>query len=118
MESGKAKLLISVVIPSKEECESSKRPTLIEKVNYAIDCLQGDYNTQRSIAYLAKVYEYICKIPDPNRTPIQHKVMRMIIPELEFFVPHVLQSSDYMQYKQDMDSTDTPIIDPDYMRGR
>lgn len=119
MGNGKVSLLISVEQPSKEESDASKRkPTLMEKVEYAIDCLQGDYNTRRAGGYIAKVYEHICSIPEEQRSPIQQKIMRMIIPELEFHLPHVLSSTDYMQYKQDRDASDTPIIDRDYWKGR
>jgi hypothetical protein len=118
VDNGKISLLISVEQPSAGESEKSRKPTLMEKVNYAIDCLQGDYNTDRAIAYIAKVYEYICKVPEEDQTPIQKKVMRMIIPEMEFFVPHLLDSKSYMEYKEDRDQSDTPKIKPDYLRGR
>lgn len=90
----------------------------MEKVNYALDCLQGDYNTERAAAYIAKVYKYLCGIPKDAQTPIQRKVMRMIIPELEFHLPHLLDSKSYMEYKEDRDSTDTSKIKQDYLKGR
>lgn len=119
MDDGRIDLLISVKQPSKEESDkSSRKPTLMEKVEYALDCLQGDYNTKRAAAYIAKVYQHICKIPKQDQTPIQHKVMRMIIPELEFHLPHLLDSTSYMEYKEDRDWSDSPKIDQDYLKGR
>jgi hypothetical protein len=84
---------------------------LYDKVRYALDCLQGDYNTKRALKYVADVYKHICCIPEEERTPLQHKVMRMLIPELELHAPHILTSAAYMQYKETRDATDSPKID-------
>ena len=113
----KINLLISVEQPSAEKSAECK-PSLFQKVKYAVDCMQGDYNTARALAYIAKVYLFINKIPCEEHTPIQKKVMRMIIPELEFHAPHLLDSKTLVAYKQDRDWTENPDIAPDYLRGR
>ena len=113
----KLNLLISVEQPSDEDSEKC-RPSLYQKVKYAVDCLQGDYNTARALAYIAKVYKFINDLPADCHTPIQKKVMRMIIPELEFHASHLLDSKTLLLYKQDRDWTENPDIFPDYLRGR
>jgi len=96
-------LLILIAQPSSEESEKSRKPTLYEKVTYALDCLAGDYNTKRAGKFIAEVYRCICCIPYEQQSPLQKKIMRMIIPELEMHMPHVLDSDFYMQYKQTRD---------------
>lgn len=90
--------------PSKdEEC---RKPSLYEKVVYALDCLVGDYNTKRAGKFISDVYCAICKVPYEQQTPTQKKIMRMIIPELELHMPEVLKSEFYMQYKQTRDENE------------
>jgi hypothetical protein len=84
---------------------------LYDKVKYALDCLQGEYNTKKAAKYIAQVYQHLCCIPDEEKTPLQVKVMRMIIPELELHLPHLLVSSQYMQYKQTRDATESSSMD-------
>lgn len=104
-------LLLSINQP-EEPRPQQNRPVLYEKVRYALDCLQGDYNTKRALSYLAQVYKHLCCVPDEAKTPLQHKVMRMLIPELEIHAPYLLVSDQYMQYKEDRDETDSPKIAP------
>lgn len=110
MEGTRLSLLLSIDRP-EEAVPQTSRPVLYEKVRYALDCLQGDYNTKRALKYIADVYQHICCIPEESRTPLQHKVMRMLIPELEIHAPYILTSDEYMQYKEDRDETDSPKID-------
>lgn len=111
-------LLLSIGQPSDGR-PASNRPALYDKVKYALDCLQGDYNTKRATVYIAKVYQHLCCIDDSVKTPLQKKIMRMIVPELEIHLPHLLNSAQYMQYKETRDSTESPKIDEytDFRKG-
>jgi hypothetical protein len=110
VDGSRINLLLSIEQP-QDAPPTQNRPVLYDKVRYALDCLQGDYNTKRALKYIADVYQYICCIPEEERTPLQHKVMRMLIPELEIHAPYILTSAAYMEYKEDRDATDSPKID-------
>ena len=98
-------LLILIAQPSSDDSEKSRtKPTLYEKTTYALDCLAGRYNTQRAYKFIVDLYRRICQVPYEEQTPMQKKIMRMIIPELEIYAPHVLTSKFYTQYLQTRDS--------------
>jgi hypothetical protein len=108
-------LLVSIGQPSNGPSEAL--PSLYDKVVYALDCLVGDYNTNRAGAFIGKVYQRICCIPFEQQTVMQKKIMRMIIPELEIHMPELLDSNFYMQYKETLDSTESSKQSPNYMKG-
>jgi hypothetical protein len=119
--SSKTMILVAVQNEGPRTSESCK-PTLLEKVQYALDCLVGDYNTKRAGAFIANVYKGICKVAYEQQTPVQKKIMRMIIPELELHMPEILRSDFYMQYKQTRDSSENSRADDEdnrtyYTRG-
>lgn len=98
MVDGRVNIIVKLEQPDSKETEASKKPTLLDKVEYAIDCLTADVNTKKAGSFLVDVYEKLCECSTVKGE--REKIMRMIIPQLELFYPHKLRSTHYLQYKK------------------
>lgn len=95
-----ASLRIAVELgPSEDGLASQKpKPSLEEKINYALDQIEGDFNVGKAIDFLCKVYCHFEKRGIQNSK--EESLLARIIPALEDFAPEVLNSEFYVPLKR------------------
>lgn len=110
----KVELVVEIEQPSEKKFETYN-PTLLDKVKYAIDCMEADYNTKKATKFMVDVYQRLCQTcAAETMGPEKAKIMRMIIPFLELHYPEVLVSTHYMQFKQTRTQEERPANAEDY----
>lgn len=100
-------ILINSGPPEKDTCEVSKKPTLQDKVNYALDNIEGEFNIKKAVEFLCKVYCHL-KAKADRLSAAEESIIAQIIPALEDYAPHVLDSEFYVSFKRELTDDETP----------
>jgi hypothetical protein len=102
-------ILIESGPPANDTSGASRKPTLEDKVNYALDNIEGEFNIKKSVDFLCKVYCYLEKKCDCGQlSPAEESLAARILPALEDYAPHVLNSEFYVRIKRELDEDETP----------
>lgn len=93
--------------PAQDLDKSQKsRPTLEDKVNYALDNIEGDFNVRKAVKFLCQVYKHFeakgCS------SPREESIVARLIPALETFAPEVLNAEFYVRMKRTLDDEEKP----------
>lgn len=103
-------ILIDSGPPSEHSCAKSlaerRKPTLEEKINYALDNIEGDFNVKKAVEFLCKVYKHF--EAKGCATPKEESLVVRIIPALEDFAPEVLNAEFYVKMKRTLTDEETP----------
>lgn len=103
---------IAIVIdsgpPSEQDCDKCRksRPTLENKVNYALDNIEGDFNVRKAVEFLCKVYKHF--EAKGCHGPREESIVARLIPALETFAPEVLNAEFYVRMKRTLEDEERP----------
>lgn len=100
-------ILIESGPPDVATSAPCNKPTLEDKVNYALDNIEGEFNIKKAVAFLCKVYCHFEAKAD-RLTPKEESLVARILPALEDFAPHVLDSDFYVRMKRELDEDEIP----------
>lgn len=93
--------------PPESATSAPCKPSLEDKVNYALDNIEGEFNVKKAVAFLCKVYCHFEAKCD-NLTPQEESLVARILPALEDYAPHVLNSEFYVRMKRELDEDELP----------
>lgn len=82
------------------------RPTLEDKINYALDNIEGQFNMQKAVKFLCQVYKHFEKCECRNEK--EESLVARIIPVLEDFAPEVLNAEFYVRMKRTLEDEEKP----------
>ena len=103
---------IAIVIdsgpPNEHDCAKSRpvKVTLEDKINYAIDNVEGDFNVRKAVEFLCKVYKHF--EAKGCASAREESLVSRIIPALEEFAPEVLSADFYAKMKRTLTEEEKP----------
>jgi len=103
-------ILIDSGPPNEHACAKSQaarlKPTLEDKINYALDNIEGDFNVRKAVAFLCKVYKHF--EAKGCASPKEESLVVRLLPALEQFAPEVLNAEFYVKMKRTLTDEETP----------
>lgn len=90
---------ISIDIKLPETTEQPKKPTLIERVDYAVDCFLCNHNTEKAYAFIEKVNNRIQSKGPATLTKEDKEILKRIkeIITLHGFKRGTIMNSSHMK---------------------